>query len=142
VASGLTLIAHEAHISMNVESPDHFLAWVDPVRMEEVVTNLVMNAIRFSPEGGVVWVRLTGVQPEGGAFRLIVRDQGPCVPSEDRERIFHPFERAQRTNRLGGLGLGLYISRQIAQLHGGNVSLVESLPGKGNAFEAYFPVSA
>jgi signal transduction histidine kinase len=142
VASRLTLIADEAHISMNVESPDHFLARVDPVRLEEVVTNLVMNAIRFSPEGGVVWVRLAGVQPEGGAFRLIVRDQGPCVPTEDRERIFHPFERAQRTSRLGGLGLGLYISRQIAQLHGGNVSLVESLPGKGNAFEAYFPVSA
>jgi signal transduction histidine kinase len=77
---------------------------------------------------------------ENGSMRLTVRDQGPAVPLEDRERIFQPFERAQRTARLGGLGLGLFISRQIAQLHGGNVSLVESVPGKGNVFEAYFPM--
>src|SRR5205814_9178542 len=91
---------------------------------------------RFSPEGGMVWVRL---RDENGAFRLMVRDQGPGVSDEDRERIFQPFERAQRTSRLGGLGLGLFISRQIAQLHGGNVTLVESISGIGNLFEAYFP---
>jgi len=139
VNARLVLIAKEAGVTVKVDSPDSLHAFVDPVRMEEVVTNLVMNAIRFSPEGGVVWIKLRG---EGGSFRLTVRDQGPSVPVEDRERIFQPFERAQRTSRLGGLGLGLYISRQIAQLHGGNVSLVESVPGKGNVFEAYFPVSS
>jgi signal transduction histidine kinase len=139
VNARLILIAKEAGVTLNVDGPESLHAFVDPVRMEEVVTNLVMNAIRFSPEGGVVWIKLRG---EGGSFRLTVRDQGPSVPVEDRERIFQPFERAQRTSRLGGLGLGLYISRQIAQLHGGNVSLVESVPGKGNVFEAYFPVSA
>jgi signal transduction histidine kinase len=139
VGSRLTLIAQESNVSLQVEAPETLLAWVDPVRLEEVITNLVMNAIRFSPEGGVVWLRLRN---EGGAFRLTVRDQGPNVPAEDSERIFQPFERAQRTGRLGGLGLGLYISRQIAQLHGGNVSLVESIPGKGNVFEAYFPAVA
>jgi signal transduction histidine kinase len=139
VNARLVLIAKEAGVTLNTDAPDSLHAFVDPVRMEEVVTNLVMNAIRFSPEGGVVWIKLRG---EGGSFRLTVRDQGPSVPVEDRERIFQPFERAQRTSRLGGLGLGLYISRQIAQLHGGNVSLVESVPGKGNVFEAYFPVSA
>lgn len=139
VNARLVLIAKEAGVTINLDSSESLHAFVDPVRMEEVVTNLVMNAIRFSPEGGVVWIKLRG---EGGSFRLTVRDQGPSVPVEDRERIFQPFERAQRTSRLGGLGLGLYISRQIAQLHGGNVSLVESVPGKGNVFEAYFPVSA
>ncbi|MCM2278558.1 MAG: HAMP domain-containing histidine kinase [Oligoflexia bacterium] len=137
VQSRLSVIAQEAGVKLQVEIPESVRAAVDPVRMEEVVTNLVMNAIRFSPEGGVVWIRL---RSEREAFRLTVRDQGPNVPSEDRERIFQPFERAQRTSRLGGLGLGLYISRQIALLHGGNVSLVESLPGKGNVFEAYFPM--
>jgi signal transduction histidine kinase len=138
VNARLTLIAKEAGVTLKVDGPESLHAFVDPVRMEEVITNLVMNAIRFSPEGGVVWIKLRG---EGGSFRLTVRDQGPSVPVEDRERIFQPFERAQRTSRLGGLGLGLYISRQIAQLHGGNVSLVESVPGKGNVFEAYFPAS-
>lgn len=133
----LTVIANEAGVNLQVEAPAQLKAWVDPVRMEEVISNLVMNAIRFSPEGGVVWIRLN---QEVDAFRLTVRDQGPSLPIEDRERIFSPFERAQRTGRLGGLGLGLYISRQIAQLHGGNVSLIESVPGKGNVFEAYFPI--
>ena len=133
----LAIIAQEAGVRLQVDVPEHLVAWVDPVRMEEVVTNLIMNAIRFSPEGGVVWIRL---REDGESFRLTVRDQGPHVPIEDRERIFQPFERAQRTGRLGGLGLGLFISRQIAQLHGGNVNLVESVPGKGNVFEATFPV--
>lgn len=132
----LQVISEEAGVKLQVEAPERLSAWVDPVRMEEVITNLVMNAIRFSPEGGVVWIKL---KDEGAAFRLTVRDQGPGVPPEDRERLFQPFERAQRTSRLGGLGLGLFISRQIALLHGGNVSLVESVPGKGNVIEAHFP---
>lgn len=137
IQSRLSVIAQEAGVKINVDSVQNLVAWVDPVRMEEVIINLAMNAIRFSPEGGVVWVKL---REEGGAFRMTVRDQGPSIPMEDRERIFQPFERAQRTSRMGGLGLGLFISRQIAQLHGGNVSLVESVPGKGNVFEAYFPI--
>ncbi|OFZ00082.1 MAG: hypothetical protein A2Z97_04325 [Bdellovibrionales bacterium GWB1_52_6] len=133
----MNIIAAEAGVSLKLESPPILTAWVDPVRFEELVTNLIMNGIRFSPEGGSVWVKLA---ESSGAFRLSVRDQGPAVPLEDRERIFHPFERAQRTARMGGMGLGLFISKQIAQLHGGNVMLVESIPGKGNVFEAYFPI--
>jgi signal transduction histidine kinase len=132
----LNMIAQENGVTLNADIPERLVSMVDPIRMEEVISNLVMNAIRFSPEGGVVWIKL---RDEGNAFRLTVRDQGPSVPVEDRDRIFQPFERAQRTSRLGGLGLGLFISRQIAQLHGGNVSLIESVPGKGNVFEAYFP---
>jgi signal transduction histidine kinase len=136
VSGRLAVIAQEAGVRLNIDAPESLRAWVDPVRMEEVVTNLVMNAIRFSPEGGVVWIRL---RDDEGLLRLSIRDQGPSVPPEDHERIFQPFERAQRTSRFGGLGLGLFISRQIAQLHGGTVMLAESVPGKGNVFEATFP---
>ncbi|MEK6705582.1 MAG: HAMP domain-containing sensor histidine kinase [Bdellovibrionota bacterium] len=136
VTSRLNIIADEAGVRLNVDAPTSLLALVDPIRMEEVITNMVMNAIRFSPEGGIVWLKL---RENGGSFRFSVRDQGPNVILEDRERIFLPFERVKRTGRLGGLGLGLFISRQIALLHGGNVSLVESVPGKGNVFEANFP---
>lgn len=132
----LQIISNEAGVKLSVEAPDHLMAWVDPVRMEEVVTNLVMNAIRFSPEGGVVWIKL---REDASGFRLSVRDQGASIPIADRDRIFQPFEKALRTSRLGGLGLGLYISRQIALLHGGNASLIESVPGKGNVIEASFP---
>jgi signal transduction histidine kinase len=140
LAARLAVIASEAGVKLQAEGPLQLKGWIDPVRFEEVVTNLVMNSIRFSPEGGVVWIKLK--EDEGGGFRLTVRDQGPTVAIDDRERIFHPFERAQRTARLGGLGLGLFISRQIAQLHGGNVALIESVPGKGNLFEASFPARA
>ncbi len=136
VQGRLSIVAQDAGVKLHLESPETLTGWVDPVRLEEVVTNLVMNAIRFSPEGGVVWIRL---QQADGTIRLSIRDQGPSVPPEDRERIFQPFERAQRTSRLGGMGLGLFISRQIAILHGGSVSLIESVPGKGNLFEAVFP---
>jgi signal transduction histidine kinase len=137
VQNRLNMIAQEAGVKLNVDVDQELIAWVDPVRMEEVICNLVMNAIRYSPEGGVVWIRLRG---DGDSFRLTIRDQGPSISIEDRERIFQPFEKAQRTGRIGGLGLGLFISREIAQLHGGNVSLLESVPGKGNVFEAYFPI--
>jgi len=136
VTSRLNVIAQEAGVRIHLDTPDQLVAWVDPVRFEEVITNLGMNAIRFSPEGGVVWIKLRSAD---GGIILSVRDQGPSLPEADRARIFQPFERAQRTGRLGGLGLGLFISRQIAQMHGGTVILSESLPGKGNVFEAIFP---
>lgn len=139
VASRLVVIAQEAGVKVQLDVPSSLSAWVDPVRFEEVVTNLGMNAIRFSPEGGTVWIKL---RTEGDQVVLSVRDQGPAIPESDRNRIFQPFERAQRTSRLGGLGLGLFISRQIAQLHGGSVALVESVPSRGNLFEARFPLKS
>ncbi len=137
VNSRLNVIAEEASVRIQVDAPESFRAWVDPIRFEEVVTNLGMNAIRFSPEGGTVFIRLF---EQGGQAIVHFRDQGPELAETDRHRIFRPFERAQRTARLGGLGLGLYISRQIAQLHGGDVTLIESVAGKGNLFEARFPL--
>jgi signal transduction histidine kinase len=136
VETRLQVIAQEAGVKLQLDAPPNALAWLDPVRFEEVITNLGMNAIRFSPEGGVVWIRLRAGD-EG--IVLSFRDQGPSVPESDRERIFKPFERAQRTSRLGGLGLGLFISRQIAQLHGGDVVVAESGSGQGNVLEARFP---
>src|SRR5262249_19584246 len=83
VGARLTVIANEAGVKIELETPEQVTAWVDPVRLEEVISNLVMNAIRFSPEGGYVWIR---VQKEaGGFFDLSVRDQGPSVPTEDQE---------------------------------------------------------
>ena len=133
----LNILAREAEVRLQADSPASLRAWVDPIRFEEVVSNLVMNAIRFSPEGGVVWIR---PWDDDQTLHLSVRDQGESLPEGDRERIFQPYERAKRSSRLGGLGLGLYIARQIARLHGGSVELSESSAGRGNAFEARFPI--
>jgi signal transduction histidine kinase len=137
VAGGrLDLLAREAGVQILLDIPTEISAWVDLTRFEEVVSNLTMNALRMSPEGGVVWVRL---RKEGGDVVLSVRDQGQVIPAEDRERVFEPFERARAVARMGGLGLGLYISRQIARRHGGELLLLPTGVARGNVFEARFP---
>ena len=137
VAGRLSLLAQESGVQMLREFPAQLSAWVDPTRFEEVVSNLTMNALRMSPEGGVIWVRL---RQEGNDVVLSVRDQGQALSPEDRSKVFEPFERAQVVARMGGLGLGLFISRQIARLHGGDVVLLPSLAATGNVFEARFPI--
>jgi signal transduction histidine kinase len=137
VQSRLKILAREASVSLKLDLDEGVWAEVDPMRVEEILTNLVMNSIRFSPEGGMI--SLTLKQGES-FFKVSVKDQGPTVSSEDRERIFQPFESAQKTSRFGGVGLGLYISREIARLHGGDVVLKQSVAGQGNLFEAILPI--
>ena len=137
VQSRLKILAQEASVSLKLDLDDGVWAEVDPMRVEEILTNLVMNAIRLSPEGGMISLALK--QGES-FFKVLVKDQGPTISSEDRERIFQPFESTQRTARFGGVGLGLYISRQLARLHGGDVTLKLSTVGQGNLFEAVLPL--
>ena len=92
------------------------LAFVDPLRLEQVITNLVDNAIKYSPEGGPVLIE---VAKKKANVWLVVKDGGIGVPQEHRARIFDRFYQAHAGHRLGGMGLGLYISRQIVDLHGG-----------------------
>ena len=139
VQSKLKVIADDATVRLELDLlPSPLFARLDPVRFEEVVTNLGMNAIRFSPEGGVVNFKLRG---EAEALCLRVTDSGPSIPVQDAERVFKPFEQAQRTSRLGGMGLGLFISREILKLHHGELKLLPSSLPTGNSFEAIFPQS-
>jgi PAS domain S-box-containing protein len=107
----------------------------DPLRIEQVVTNLLTNAIKYG-RGKPVEVE---VESGGGAARLVVRDQGIGVASGDAARIFERFGRAVSVREYGGLGLGLYISRQIVEAHGGTIN-VASEPGKGATFLVEFPL--
>jgi signal transduction histidine kinase len=91
----------------------------DPIRLEQVLTNLVDNAIKYSPEGGSVDIDVS--QPDAGHIRLAVTDHGIGVPTEHRPHIFDRFYRAHAGSNYGGMGLGLYISRQIVELHGGTI---------------------
>jgi PAS domain S-box-containing protein len=114
---------------------------VDPMKLRRVLLNLLENAIKYSPDGGAVVLRVaTG---ENGCLRLEVRDEGLGIPRADQERIFEKFYRADPllARGVGGTGLGLYICRELVQRMGGEIE-VESEPGEGSAFTVELPVRA
>jgi PAS domain S-box-containing protein len=106
----------------------------DPARLEQVLNNLIGNAIKYSPDGGSVTVTL---RPEGEEVFLAVKDQGIGIPPQDRPHLFERFRRASNTKdyRVGGFGLGLYICSEIVRAHGGRLWLAESeTDGSGSTF--------
>ncbi len=104
--------------ALSLKAPASLVANVDPLRLDEVLYNLIDNAIRYSPKGGPVEVELSAPDPE--TVRIAVRDHGIGVPAAQRERLFTRFFQASK-RPAGGLGLGLYISRRIVELHGGHI---------------------
>jgi two-component system, LuxR family, sensor kinase FixL len=107
----------------------------DRVRIEQVITNLLVNAAKFG-EGNPIALE---VSPHGDRARIRVTDRGMGIPQEHLSRVFERFERAVPSHHFGGLGLGLYIVRQIAEAHGGQVR-VESTPGSGATFTVDLPL--
>jgi CheY-like chemotaxis protein/anti-sigma regulatory factor (Ser/Thr protein kinase) len=111
----------------------------DRARLEQVVVNLLANAIKYSPQGGTVDVRVSTSHAEA---RVRVADQGIGIPAEEQGRLFQRFFRAQNagTRNFGGLGIGLFVSHQIVERHGGRFE-VESSTGKGASFTFYLPLA-
>lgn len=110
------------------------IGWWDGARLEQVVTNLLSNALKY---GAGKPIDVT-VEELDGAARLTVHDNGIGITEEDKERIFARFERAVSVRHYGGLGLGLYISRQIITAHGGTIR-VSSQPAAGATFTVELP---
>lgn len=105
-----------------VHGPDRVEAFVDPARFEEILTNLLDNAIKYSPDGGRIEVELaTAAAPGSRDVRLCVRDWGLGIPVERRARLFERFYQAHADSHVSGLGLGLFISRRLVELHGGQI---------------------
>ena len=108
--------------AITVRGPDRVEASVDPARFEEVLTNLLDNAIKYSPDGGPIEVELaTAAAPGARSVRLSVRDRGLGIPVERRARLFERFYQAHADAHVSGLGLGLFISRRLVELHGGQI---------------------
>jgi signal transduction histidine kinase len=106
----------------------------DSSRLEQVLTNLLTNALKFGP-GQPIEV---GIHNAGVAAELVVRDYGVGIDPARQPFVFDRFERAVSARHYGGLGLGLYITRRIIQAHGGNVR-VASEPGRGATFTVTLP---
>ena len=109
----------------------------DPMRLEQILVNLLLNAVRHGPEGEAVVVHVAAVDSE---MRFAVTDRGPGIPPELQGRIFEPYERFD-PHSGGGTGLGLPVSRRLAEVLGGRLT-VESEVGRGATFTLALPVAA
>ncbi len=117
--------------------PDH-LVMVDPDRMQQVLANLLDNALRHTPPAGEVWV---GCQQEAGLAEITVADNGEGLPTTELERIFNRFQRLDgaRTTDDAGSGLGLTIARALVQDQGGDLFAFSEGPGTGSTFTIRIP---
>jgi PAS domain S-box-containing protein len=111
-----------------------YRAAVDGLRIEEVVVNLIDNAVKYSPSDTAIDVELSST-PD--AIQIVVRDRGPGIRPEERTRIFEPFHRSS-TTAGPGVGLGLHIAREIVELHGGTLTLEAPVDG-GSRFVVTLP---
>ncbi|GAC1554150.1 MAG: ATP-binding protein [Herpetosiphon sp.] len=125
-----------------VAGPAMLIITADATRIQQVITNLLVNAGRYSPPQTrvVTEVSIAPDENRGPWVVLTVRDEGPGVPFEDQERIFERYFRSSTTQATSGLGLGLYLSREIVVRHGGQLR-VESVPGLGATFIVEMPIS-
>lgn len=134
--------AQEAKVTLLFEKSGQPSATVnvDKERIRWILNNLIENAIRYTPEGGMV--RVTTEQSTGRAL-VRVRDTGIGIAQEDKANIFQRFYRAQNaiTKQNGGSGLGLYIARTIAQDHQGDLSFADNDQGMGTTFTLWLPVA-
>jgi GAF domain-containing protein len=138
VQNTMRSLAVKKDINLHVESgalPEPFP--MDGARIKQVLLNLVGNAVKFTPEGGRIWVR---ADSEDGVVRVEVGDTGPGIALEDHERIFLEFQQAGTdAGKPQGTGLGLALARKFVEMHGGKI-WVESEVGKGSRFFFTLPI--
>jgi signal transduction histidine kinase len=137
-AQGAMVLATLKQIFVLAELPeDRLRVPIDRPRMMQVIANLLTNAIKFSRPGTTIQI---GARPHNGGALFWVCDEGPGIPTKDRERLFSKFARLSVKPTAGekSTGLGLWIVKQIVQLHGGTIE-VESSPAEGSTFRVWLP---
>jgi two-component system phosphate regulon sensor histidine kinase PhoR len=131
--------AERADLQLSIDlAPDLPPVLADAERMQQVVTNLVHNAIKFTPPGGEVAISATANQDE---VIISVRDTGVGIPADDLPRIFERFYKADRARSGGGTGLGLAIAKHIVLAHGGRI-WAESVEARGSTFYVALPIAS
>ena len=119
-------VAEERGITLSVQAPEHVPAYGDRELIQQALANLLDNAVKFSPDGGTVRLSAS-VTPAG--VDMVVADQGPGIPAEDRARATERFFRGEIARNTPGSGLGLALVLAVAQLHGGSLRLEAANPG-------------
>jgi signal transduction histidine kinase len=113
----------------------------DEDKLNSILSNLLSNAIKYSPDGGEV--RVTAALEDATHVRVVVHDSGVGMSDEQRARLFRQYERIERDSiqHIPGTGLGLYLVKNLVELHGGQISC-ESAPGSGSCFKILLPIAA
>ncbi|MFN2121125.1 MAG: sensor histidine kinase [Anaerolineales bacterium] len=149
-AARMQVQAERGGVGLRVECPEDLPElWADPVRLEQVLVNLIHNAVKFTRPGGEVVLSasadMSTVPTPGGSqpspmVTVVVRDTGVGIPADDVPRIFERFYQVDKARAGHGTGLGLSIARHIVEAHGGSI-WVESLEGRGSTFSFTVPQS-
>jgi two-component system, OmpR family, sensor kinase len=130
-------VADRAGCSVRLTLEEGLIVRCDAMAMEQVLENLLSNAVRYGP-GGPIEITLSR---DGDLARLSVRDEGIGIPQTERSRIFEPFHTVRRINGAGGFGVGLWVARRLVSAMQGEIE-VSSTPGAGSTFTVKLPVSA
>ena len=133
------LAADDKKIELVIETDNDLEVDADPQRLGQAITNLVLNAVKFSDSGTRIVLR--GLRPTPDVTHIEVEDQGIGIPDDELEGIFDTFEQGQAGQEAGGSGLGLMIARRLVELHGGSLS-VQSQLGVGTRFILSLPTAS
>lgn len=135
-----TLESQEHPILVRVQEGGRILVAADPARMRQCLENLIANAVQQSPRGSAVsiFVKLRKAERDNDTVLVEIVDEGPGIPQEMLPRLFDRYVTGE--GRSGGLGLGLYLAKRVAAVHGGDLT-VDSPPGKGARFILSLPVA-
>jgi heavy metal sensor kinase len=139
VAGSLSVLAEERNQTLAFEITSGVIVSVDRLVLREAVTNVLDNAIKYSPDRATIGIRVERIGNQG---LLAVGDEGPGIPPEHRERIFHRFFRVDeaRSRERGGTGLGLAIAKWAVDIHNGQITVHEQ-PGGGSEFQIRLPLA-
>lgn len=137
VGDRLSILAKDKGLTLHIEADTVPEVTGDGDRLAQVLTNLVSNAVKYTPSGGEIWLR---TQVNNGGVEVMVRDTGLGIKADDLPRIFERFYQVDKTRGpRRGTGLGLAITQEIVQAHGGHITVTSAGEGKGSTFTVWLP---
>lgn len=123
-------------LTFNHDGADTMKAWIDPANFDKVLVNLLSNALKFTPEGGLIAIRL---RHDGNQAEITVTDSGPGIADNEKPKVFDRFYQVM-DNHAGGSGVGLHLTHALVRLHGGTITVTDNPDGPGSRFTVTIPL--